>query len=97
SMAYKDQHDDDYYKREILRLLAHQECIRSQMYKAFGRKVKAEQLTRVLDSLQEERKISFRHLSHSNKPKAWGLIDHPEQVKHRERQEAFRRWQNDRT
>lgn len=95
-MSYKDPHDDDYYKKEILLLLADKECIRSQMYKAFGKKIKAEQLTRVLNSLQLEGKISFRHLSHGNKPKAWGLTDHPEQVKHRERQEAYRRWWNER-
>lgn len=94
-MAYKDPHDDEYYKNEILRLLSDQECIRSQIYKALGAKIKAEQLTRVLESLQAEGKISFRHLQHSNHPKAWGMVDHPEQVKAREDQEQFRqRWQS---
>lgn len=96
-MSYKDPHDDDYYKKEVLRLLADKECIRSQMYKAFGKKIKAAQLTRVLDSLHQEGRISFRHLSHGNHPKAWGLIDHPEQLKYRGQQEVSRRWWNERT
>lgn len=89
-MVYKDPHDDEYYKREILKLLRKKELIRSQMYKALGAKIKAEQLTRVLEALSKEGKISYRTLQRDNYPKAWGLVDHPEQVSDRE---SKKRWQ----
>ncbi len=90
-MVYKDPHDDEYYKKKILKHLAKKECVRKQMYRALGAKIKAEQLTRVLESLQAENKISCRTLQYSNYPKAWGLIDHPEQVKERESRERYQR------
>lgn len=83
-MVYKDPHDDEYYKKEILKLLRKKELIRSQMYKALGAKIKAEQLTRVLEVLSTEGKISCRTLHRNNYPTAWGVVDHPEQVKVRE-------------
>lgn len=89
-MVYKDPHDDEYYKKEILKLLRKKELIRSQMYKALGAKIKAEQLTRVLEALSKEGKVSCRTLQRDNHPKAWGLIDHPEQVSDRE---SKKRWQ----
>lgn len=60
----------------------------SNIYKAFGAKIKAEQLTRILDSLKSQNVISSRRLGfaetgHHNYPEAWGLYDHPKQKKAR--------------
>ena len=92
---YVDPHDDEYYKERLLKLLASQECIRAQIYKAFGAKIKAEQLSRILDSLKEQNIISSRRLGfvetgHHNYPEAWGLYDHPKQIEARAYKEQRR-------
>lgn len=92
-MVYKDPNDDEYYRKEILKLLRKKEYLRSQMYRALGAKIMAEQLTRVLESLHSENIISCRTLQHGNYPKAWGLVDHSEQVKDTESKERWVRQQ----
>ncbi len=98
---YVDSHDDEYYRERLLKLLSNQECMRSQMYRAFGAKIKAEQLTRVLESLREEGKISSRRLQfvetgHYTQCEAWGLFDHPKQIEDREEKQRKKQAEIDR-
>ena len=89
-MKKLDPYSDDTYKARIYALLTKKEHTRTEIIKALGAKIRADQLTRVLESLASEKRISKRkHYGNYGSTYAprWGLINHPNQVAEREEEE----------
>lgn len=89
-MTKLDPYSDETYKARIYDLLSQKEHTRTEIIRALGAKIRADQLTRVLESLVTDGKISQRkHYGNYGSTYAprWGLIDHPNQVAEREEEE----------
>ena len=89
-MTKLDPYSDETYKARVYSLLSTKEHTRTEIIRALGAKIRADQLTRVLESLASEEKISQRkHYGNYGATYAprWGLFDHPNQVAEREEEE----------